>query len=153
MDEKKIEEFKEDFALLIEAGFVAVKQLDEISATRIFHAAHAISPDHTAPVIGLGYIALNKLEIKEATKTFQAVLQTEPDNYLAKTFLGMCYLLTKSKREEGEKLIADVMKKTDDESIINLCNISLEWADKDLKKLKSPFLGDASEKKTKVKKT
>jgi Tfp pilus assembly protein PilF len=102
MDEK-LNEFKEDFALLIEAGFIAVKQLDETSATRIFHAAQVMNPDSTAPQIGLGYIALNKLEIKEATKTFEEIIEKEPENYLALTFLGICFLLTKPKRKKGKK--------------------------------------------------
>ncbi len=145
MDQDLLDSFKEDFALLIESGFVAVKQLDEISATRIFHAAQAISPNHTAPQVGLGYIALNKLEVKEATRIFEAVVEQEPDNHLALAFLGMCFLLTKPKRKKGEKLIEEVLEKTDDESSVNLCKISLEWADKDLKKLKSPFLGNKEE--------
>jgi hypothetical protein len=143
MDEEKLTEFKEDFALLIEAGFVAVKQLDEISATRIFQAAQALSPRHTAPRIGMGYIALNKLEVKEAAKFFEGVIQQEPDNYLAQTFLGMCFLLTKGRRNKGEKLIKDAMEKTDDPTIKNLGAISLEWAEKDLsKKSKSPFFAN-----------
>ena len=63
MDSDKILEFKEDFSLLIEAGFVAVKQLDETSSIRIFQAAQALSPQSTAPQIGMGYIALNKLDV------------------------------------------------------------------------------------------
>ena len=147
MDEELLKSFKEDFPLLIESGFIAVKQLDEISATRIFYAAQAISPGHTAPQIGLGFIALNKLEIKEATRIFEAVVEKEPENYLAQAFLGMCFLLTKTKRKKGEKLIEETMELTDDETIVNLCKISLEWAEKDLKKLKSPFLGDKEEQK------
>jgi Flp pilus assembly protein TadD len=140
MEEEKIKEFKDDFALLIEAGFVAVKQLDETSATRIFHAAQALSPFSTAPQIGLGYIALNKLEVKEATKVFEAVLQAEPDNHLAKTFLGMCFLLTKAKRKKGEKIIQEAIKDTADPTIKNLGTMSLEWAEKDLSKMnKAPF--------------
>lgn len=141
MEEQKLQEFKEDFSLLIEAGFVAVKQLDEISATRIFQAAQAMSPTNTAPQIGLGYIALNKLEIKQAVKIFESVLAQEPDNYLAQTFLGMCFLLNKPKRKKGEKLINDAMEKTTDDTIKNLGAISLEWAEKDLKKKDklSPF--------------
>jgi len=140
MDEEKVQEFKEDFPLLIEAGFVAVKQLDETSATRIFNAAQAISPNHTAPQIGLGYIALNKLEIKLATKIFETVVAKEPENWLAQTFLGMCFLLTKPKRKKGEKLIKEALEKTTNPTIKNLCKISLEWAEKDLKgKDKSPF--------------
>jgi hypothetical protein len=139
MTKQKLEDFKEDFSLLIEAGFIAVKQLDEISASRIFHAAKTINPNSTAPQIGLGYIALNKLEVKQATKIFEEVTLKEPENYLAQTFLGICFLLTKPKRKKGEKLIQEAMEKTSDPTIKNLGTISLNWADKDLKDLKSPF--------------
>lgn len=139
MSDEKINELKEDFSLLIEAGFVAVKQLDETSAARIFNAAQVLSPDSTAPQIGLGYIALNKLELKEATKVFEEVLKKEPENYLAQTFLGICFLLSKPKRKKGEKLIQEAMKKADDPSIKSLGEVSLEWAEKDLKKKEAPF--------------
>lgn len=139
MDEHKLRDFKEDFSLLIEAGFIAVKQLDETSATRIFNAAQAMSPDSTAPQIGLGYIALSKLEVKQATKIFEAVIQTEPENYLAQTFLGMCFLLTKPKRKKGEQVIRAAMEKTTDPTIKNLGELTLEWARKDLSKEKAPF--------------
>jgi len=99
--EDKLQEFKEDFSLLIEAGFIAVKQLDETSATRIFNAAQAMSPNSTAPQLGLGYIALNKLEMKEATKIFETIIKQEPENYLAQTFLGICFILSKPKRKKA----------------------------------------------------
>lgn len=143
MNEEKFAEFKEDFALLVEAGFIAVKQLDEVNAVRIFHAAQALNPTSTAPQLGLGYIALNKLEIKEAIRIFEVVLEVEPDNYLAKTFLGMCFLLSKGKRTKGEDYIKEAMEKTEDPSIKNLASISLEWAEKDLsKKMKAPFFAN-----------
>lgn len=145
MAEQRLEDFKEDFALLIEAGFVAVKQLDETSATRIFNAAQAMSPYNTAPQIGLGYIALNKLEVKQATRIFEAVTQKEPENWLAQTFLGMCFLLTKPKRKKGEKLIKEAIEKTTDPTIKNLGVLSLEWAEKDLKKEKAPFFAAQKE--------
>lgn len=151
MQKQGIEDFKEDFALLIEAGFVAVKQLDETSASRIFNAAQVINPTSTAPQIGLGYIALNKLEIKKATTIFEQVVEKEPTNYLAQTFLGMCFLLNKPKRKKGEKLIQEAMEKSDDPTIKNLGSVSLQWADKDLNDLKSPFFdhakGEAVKKK------
>lgn len=138
--EENLKDFREDFALLIEAGFVAVKQLDEVSARRIFQAAQVLSPKGTAPQIGLGYIALNKLETKEATRIFESVIKQEPENYLAQTFLGICFLLTPQKMKKGEKLIKEAMEKTDDPTIKNLGKISLEWAEKDLKKdRKAPF--------------
>jgi len=139
MATKTLQDFSSDFALLIETGFIAVKQLDEISAKRIFHAAQALRPESTAPRIGLGYIALNKLEIKEASQIFEKIVKEEPENYLAQTFLGMCYLLNKPKRKTGEELIQDAMEKSTDPTVINLCKIALEWSEKDLKKLKSPF--------------
>lgn len=138
-EDEKLTTFKNDFSLLIEAGFVAVKQLDETSATRIFHAAQAINPTSTAPQVGLGYIALNKLEVKEATKIFESVVAKEPDNHLAMTFLGICFLLTKPKRKKGEKIIQEVMAKTKDPTIKNLGETSLLWAEKDLKKEGAPF--------------
>jgi Tfp pilus assembly protein PilF len=140
MDEEKFQEFRPDFKLLIEAGFVAVKQLDETSSTRIFKAAKALNPESSAPEIGLGYIALNKLEVKEASAIFESILKKEPDNYLAQTFLGICYLLTKAKRSKGEELIHKAMELTTDETVKNLGRISLEWLEKDLRKLKSPFI-------------
>lgn len=137
--EEKIEELKEDFSLLIEAGFVSVKQLDAISSSRIFVAAQMISPGHTAPQIGLGYIALNQLNMKEATHIFEKIILKEPENLLAQTFLGISYLLSKPKRKKGEKMIKEAISKTEDSTIKSLGEISLEWADKDLNKAKSPF--------------
>lgn len=139
MELEKLEDFKSDFALLIEAGFIAVKQLDETSASRIFNAAQVMSPDSTAPQIGLGYIALNKLELKEAVKIFEEVVAKEPENHLAQTFLGICFLLNKPKRKKGEKLIQETIAKATDPTVINLGKISLEWAQKDLSKDKAPF--------------
>lgn len=147
--EQKIEELKDDFSLMIEAGFIAVKQLDAISSSRIFIAAQMISPGHTAPQIGLGYIALNQLNIKEATHIFESIIEKEPENHLAQTFLGICYLLSKPKRKKGERIIKEAIEKTSDETIKNLGTISLEWAEKDLKKAKAPFFSQPEEKSKK----
>lgn len=144
-NKEKLSYFKDDFALFIEAGFIAVKQLDETSASRIFNAAQMLNPESSAPQIGLGYIALNKLEVKQASRIFEAVTESEPENHLAQVFLGMCYLLTKPKRKKGEKLIREAMEKTTDETIKNLGSISLEWADKDLTKRTAPFFAAQNE--------
>lgn len=133
------EEFGKDFALMVEAGFIAVKQLDESSATRLFHAAQVLNPASTAPKIGLGYISLNKLELKKAVQAFEEVIKIEPSNMLAQTFLGMCFLLNKAKRKQGETLILQAIEKTDDPTIKKLGTMSLEWNEKELKKSKSPF--------------
>ena len=140
----KCEDFKQDFALLIEAGFIAVKQLDETSANRIFQAAQALSPESTAPQIGIGYIALNKLEVKEAAKIFEEIIKKEPENHLAVTFLGICYLLTKPKKKKGEELIKEAIRKTNNPTIKSLGEVSLEWAERDLKMKNAPFFSAKS---------
>lgn len=142
----KWQDFKSDFPLLIEAGFIAVKQLDETSARRIFQAAQLLNPESVAPQIGLGYIALNKLEVKEATTIFEAIMSKEPTNLLAQTFLGICFLLTKTKRPKGEQMIHEAIEKTDDPTIKSLGEISLQWSEKDLKKEKSPFFSAKGQK-------
>ena len=43
------------------------------------------------------------------------------------------------KRKKGEKLINEAIEKTEDPTIKNLGKISLEWAEKDLKKSRAPF--------------
>jgi hypothetical protein len=139
MKSDKREMFREDFALLVEAGFIAVKQLDEISASRIFHAAQMINPESVIPQIGLGYIAINKLEVKTATKIFEDVVNKDPENHLAQTMLGICFLLNKPKRKKGEKLIRETLGKTTDPTVKSLGELSLVWADKDLQKELSPF--------------
>jgi tetratricopeptide (TPR) repeat protein len=145
MADDKLDDFKDDFSMLLESGFIAVKQLDEVAAKRIFEAAQVLNPDSSAPKIGMGYIALNKLEVKEAAKIFEEVVEKEPDNHLAQTFLGICYLLTKTKRKKGEKLVQDAIKKSIDPTILSLANIALEWANNDLKKEKAPFFPAAEE--------
>jgi lipopolysaccharide biosynthesis regulator YciM len=139
MDEHSVEDFKADIPLLIQTGFIAVKQLDETSARRIFHAAHVLSPESTAPQIGIGYIALNKVELKEASTIFEEVLQKEPDNHLAQSFLAICYLLSKTKRAKGETMIREAMEKTTDPTVKHLGKVVLEWLEKDLKKNSKPF--------------
>jgi hypothetical protein len=129
----KLQEFREDFSLFIEAGFVAVKQSDELGAKRLFCGAQILDRFHTAPQIGFGYIALNKLQIKEALSFFEAILNKE-QNYLAQTFTGICYLLSKNKRKKGEKLIHEAMEKSADSTIQSLGTVALEWSEKDLAK-------------------
>ncbi len=146
-DEGLLDHFKEDFALFIEAGFVAVKQLDEIAARRLFKAAELLNPDNSASQLGFGYIALNKLQVNEAAKIFEGILKNEPQHYLAQALLGICFLLSKTKRKKGEKLIMDAKEKSDDPTIKNLADVCMEWAATDLKaKEFSPLTPTTGEK-------
>lgn len=149
MNDKKtddiLEPFQEDFKMLLEAGFMAVQQQDEPNARKLFHAAGALRPEHSAPKVGLGYIALNKLQLKEAEEVFEDILKVDPENQLARAFLGIAYLLSEPKRGDGEKLVKEAMKKTDDQTIVTLCQTSLDWADKDLKRTAAPFFAQEKE--------
>jgi tetratricopeptide (TPR) repeat protein len=133
MDEQNVLDFfAEDFALFIEAGFIAVKQLDEIASRRLFKAAETLNPNNPASQLGLGYIALNKLHVSEAISIFEAIVKKDSEHHLAKTLLGVAYLLTQDRRKKGEQLILEVKEKTDDPTIKNLADVSLEWLKKDL---------------------
>ena len=81
-----------DFPLLIEAGFVAVKQGNRTAAESLFRAAQLLKPSHSAPALGFGYIALQSANLELAQKLFEAVSQKEPDNALAKVLLGYTLL-------------------------------------------------------------
>lgn len=134
MAQQIIAELRGDFAALIEAGLVAVNQLDEDSAIKLFSAAQVLEPDSSAPRVGFGFIALNKLEIEKAIGLFQVVVDHEPDHHLARAFLGISLSFDPKTRPQGTKLIQEANGKTDDPSVKNLCKISMEWIDKDLKK-------------------
>jgi lipopolysaccharide biosynthesis regulator YciM len=138
-DVNVIDYFVEDYTLFIEAGFVAVKQLDEIASRRLFKAAEVLNSESLTSKLGLGYIALNKLQVSEAAKIFEEIIEQEPKHYLAQALLGVCYLLTKNKRKKGEKLIQDAKEKSDDPTIKTLSDVCLEWADSELKSKNSPF--------------
>lgn len=145
-EESTLDFFNEDFSLFVEAGFVAVKQLDEIAARRLFKAAEILNPENPAPQLGLGYIALNKLRITEATSVFEAILKRDPEHHLAKALLGVSYLLSQDKKIRGEELVREAREKCDDPTIKNLANVCLEWQKKDLTNknlppLRTPFEG------------
>jgi len=131
-EENTMDFFNEDFSLFVEAGFIAVKQLDEIAARRLFKAAEALNPENPAPQLGLGYIALNKLRIAEASTIFEGIVKQDPHHYLAKALLGVAYLLTQDKKKEGERLIVEAKENSDDPTIGNLADVCLEWSKKDL---------------------
>jgi len=133
MDEENVLDFfAEDFALFIEAGFIAVKQLDEIASRRLFKAAEILNPNNPAPQLGLGYIALNKLRVPEAVTTFESIVKKDPEHHLAKALLGVAYLLTQDKKKKGEQLILEAQERSDDPTIKNLAEVCLNWLKKDL---------------------
>ncbi len=131
-------DFKEDFALLTEAGFVAVSHLDEDGAAKMFHAAQLLDEMSVLPKIGLAAIALHKLEVKRAITLLEEVLVQEPDNVRAGALLGIGYLLSNQNIEKGEQLLKDAMEKGDDPATKRLGELWLEVLDKGVRKAGSP---------------
>jgi len=138
-EENELQFFAEDYPLLIEAGFVAIKQSDEIAARRLFKAAEILHPENPASQLGLGYVELNKLRVSQASEIFATIVKDHPEHYLAKALLGVAYLLTPDKREEGKKLITEAGEKSDDPTIKNLSSVCLEWLKKDLQNKPLPM--------------
>lgn len=130
-----LKSFASDVPMLVEAGFVAIKQVDEDSARKCFYAAMVIDPNEPLPVIGLGIVSLFKLDLDEAKKLFRLVLQADPHNQMAKTMLGIAnlYSITEDGIKEGKHLIDEVMQTTDQHDLQELAKSSQELM-KEIKK-------------------
>ena len=133
-------DFKEDWILFLEAGFIAVNQADEDAALKLFKASEMLNPESTLPKVGLGYLHLHKLELKQACKLFEEVLAIEPKNEMARAFLGISMSLTPASLEKGEKILHQTHK-SDDPMIQKLSDTAIDFADKFLKKAPTPVQG------------
>lgn len=120
--QEKIKEFAPDVPLLVEAGFIAIKQVDENSAKKCFFAAMIIDPELSLPVIGLGMVHLLNLDLDDASQMFNLVLQKEPENEMARTMLGIAHLYRVNKEglHQGRELIEEAMENCDDPQLHQL---------------------------------
>lgn len=149
-------DLKNDFGLLVEGGFIAVKQGNRDAAEKLFRAAQLLKPEHTGPMIGFGYVALNAMNLQLARKYFEEVLVKEPHNCTAKVYLGFCFILAKvnfKKRPQssikaedidalavyGAKLIEEALKETHDAEIKRFGEAVLELSKKSDSYQESPF--------------
>lgn len=135
--EQLLDKYKKDFVLFLEAGFIAVNQMDESAATRLFHAAEILKPDNVLPKVGEGYLQLHLLNLKKAQSCFEEVLRKEPDNEMAKTFLGIVLSWIPQETIKGEKLLVETQKSSD-KAIKKLATSALEFVDEFVKKEPSP---------------
>jgi len=141
-----LDEYKQDFMLLLEAGFIATNQTDEDAAIKLFKAAEAIDKTNPLVKIGFGYLALHKLELKEAISSFEQVLKEDPKNEMAKAFLGIAISLTPKDMVKGEQLLHETLE-SDDKGVKKLAGIALDFVDKFLKKEPTPVEGKKKGKK------
>jgi len=138
-------DYKEDWILFLESGFIAVNQMSEDDAVKLFKAAELLNPDSVLPKVGMGYLHLHKLELKQACKLFEQVLEKEPKNEMAKAFLGICMTLSPTSVDKGEKILEQTQK-SHDPMIKRLCGTAIDFAEKFVKKAPSPAQGPRKSK-------
>ena len=129
--------YREDFLLLIEAGYIAVNQADEDSALKLFRAAELLDPENTLPKVGFGYLHLHKLELKQSVQQFERVLEKEPNNEMAKAFLGLATSMMPNQADKGEKILETAMK-SKDPMIKRLASTAIDFVEKFIKKTPGP---------------
>lgn len=135
-----LDEYKQDFLLFLEAGYIAINQTDEDSAMRLFKSAEVLDKNNPLIKIGYGYLALHKLELKQAATAFEEVLKKDPTNEMAKTFLGITISLMPKEMLKGEKILHEALE-SDDKGVKKLAGIALDFVDKFLKKEPTPVEG------------
>lgn len=132
--------FKEDFALLFEAGMVAIKQGDEASAKALFQALSVLNPEHTAHELGIGLLHLHKMDLTKAEGIFRGVVEKDPENWGAKAFLSLTLMMIvlqqgssfEVRRESLEHcllLAGQVLENCEVESTKALAKSVLDWHD------------------------
>ncbi|HSX26969.1 MAG TPA: tetratricopeptide repeat protein [Chlamydiales bacterium] len=129
--------YKDDFIMLLEAGFIAVNQADEDAALKLFRAAELLDPDNVMPKVGFGYLHLHKLELKQAVKMFEDVLHKDPTNEMAKAFLGLCMSMMPNTIDKGEKILEQTLK-SKDPMIKRLAGTAIDFVEKFIKKNPGP---------------
>jgi hypothetical protein len=140
-----LDEYKDDFILLLEAGFIAVNQSDEDATLKLFKAAQLLKPESTLPKIGEGYLHLHKLELSKAIKCFEEVIKKEPKNDMAKALLGIAMTMTTDQVSKGEKLLVETQK-SHDKSIQSVSETAINFVDKFVKKSPTPVEGHKKHK-------
>lgn len=132
-----LKNYKEDFILLAEAGFIAVNQADEDSATKLFRAAELLDSKNILPKLGIGYLHLHKMELKQAIHSFEQVLEREPLNEMARAFLALCISLSPDQTLKGEKMLQE-SQKSSDPMIKKMAGTAVDFIEKFVKKKPGP---------------
>jgi len=145
----QLQQYKDDFILLAEAGFIAINQADEDAAVKLFKASEILSPTNVLPKVGMGYMHLCKLELKQATKVFEEILSKDAENETAKALLGLSLSLNPAELIKGEKVLKDACASCQDPAIKDLSKSALEFVEKFVKKAPSPAQGETHTKKKK----
>lgn len=120
-----MERFKQDFALLFESGLLAVRQGDEDSARKIFHALEILDEEHFAANVGKGLIALHKMQLDKALEIFTALAEKENDQWSIKAFLSLTHMLIVLQQGKAFDIRRDSLQQSFDlaQEILRQCEI------------------------------
>jgi len=143
----QLQQYKDHFILMAEAGFIAINQADEDAAIKLFKASELLDPTNVLPKIGIGYMHLCKLELKQAVKSFEEILASDPSNEMARAFLGLSLSLNPTECAKGEKVLEEALKTATDPMVKGLAKSSLEFVEKFVKKSPSPVQGQTNPSK------
>ncbi len=143
-----LEQYTQDFGLLVEAGFIAVNQADEDAAVRLFKASALLRPTSLLPKIGYGYLHLHKLELKQACKNFEEILKEEPTNEIAKALLGLCMSLQPTSLDQGAELLEETLH-SENPLVKQLSHTALNFVDKFVRKEAPPIMQTETKAKKK----
>lgn len=142
----QLQQFKEHYILMAEAGFIAINQADEDAATKLFKAAALLNPENFLPKLGMGYMHLCKLELKQASKIFEGILEKDPHNEMTKALLGLSLSLNPAEVIKGEKVLEEACHKCSDPMVKDLAKSALEFVEKFVKKAPAPASGQTHKK-------
>jgi predicted TPR repeat methyltransferase len=125
--------YKEQYILFLEAGFIAVNQMDEPAAVRLFTAAKILNPHSVLNEIGFGYLYMCKLELKKAVEHYGKAIEMEPENEMAKTFLALTMAMTNHHVTDSEKILS-TLSDSEDPEVRKLSHQVMEFIDQFIKK-------------------
>lgn len=144
-----LESYKDDFYLFLEGGFLAIKEMDEDSARKLFDTAKLLQPKNPLVYVGYAYIHLCKLELTKAEELVRKALEFESENETAKSLLGVILSMSQKKLPEGEKILNEAVSRSNTKEVKNMANAALEFIDKLVKKDASPLTPSKPKQKRK----
>jgi len=133
-----LQEFKEDLALFVEGGLLAIKQGDELGAKKLFNAAAILDPEGGQHQMGYGLIALHKMELPEAKNNFEELIKLDKTNWRAQSFLAFAHMLSvfeeeaspenqQASLEKAASLATEVLEKSDSDQTRQVAQSIIDW--------------------------
>ncbi|MBU6149292.1 MAG: hypothetical protein KGQ54_03775 [Verrucomicrobia bacterium] len=129
---------KDDFVLLLEAGFVSIMHQDEDSTIKLFKAAQLLDPENVMPKIGMAYMHLLKLDLRPAISYIKQALNKEPKNEFAQALYGVILTFSPDMGAEGAQLLHKTHEHTSDPDIRKLTKNAEDFYTKYIKTPPSP---------------